>query len=420
MSGDRQTSFDESQAPDKFPLRIALICTFATIDLVMQSPLQRLYKTKFALLSVVATVAGYALMRAGSWVATQPGLHLLKDADLFDIGVAVMTSGLVGIAFQFVGAADAEQEAKRQFREVIGEEAPAIQQAVVNAMALAPHSVLDVTAPEVLDQVVENSLAKQLGDKGFAADIYRDLKSQVLRSPERWRDLRISIDLAPWRSMTAASDVPPMFVATFRYDYRVSSPANVMRFASVSDLGEYRELQADPGMTEVWYVQPKAGVRGSSPEAFELVEVAVDGRRQKIRRTTRADAQFYSVRLEENGAHGNEATVSFTYRGLLQQHGHLLYVDLFKPTKRLTVNLAYGGTGIRYVSVADYIAAAEQPIISRLPASDPSPSVSLTFDGWVMPKSGVAFVWVLEDEVAGKLPTGKGPSFPAGSALSDD
>jgi hypothetical protein len=92
--------------------------------------------------------------------------------------------------------------------------------------------------------------------------------------------------------------------------------------------------------------------------------------------------------------------MSFTYRALLQQHGHLLRVDLTKPVKGLTVNLAYGGTGIRYVSIADYVAAARQPAISRLPATDPSPSVSLTFDGWVFPKGGVAFVWVLEQEMS--------------------
>lgn len=378
----------------------ALAWCFAIIDLAMQSPLQRLYKTKFALVVVVATVGGYALMRTGSWVATQPGLQLVKDTDLFDIGVALMTAGLVGVAFQFVGAADAGQEAKRQFREAIREEAPDIQRSVVNAIALAPRSILDVTAPDVLDRVVENSLAKQLGDEAFAADIYRDLKAQVLRSPERWHDLRVSITLTPWESKTTAT-AAPMFVATFRYDYRASNMATVMRFASVSDLDEYRELQADPDMTEVWYFEPKAGLDGASPEVFQLVEVAVDGTKRTIRPTTRAGMQLYSVRVGSRQVEEtNERTTSFTYRGLVQQHGHLLRLDLTKPTRGLSVNLSYGGAGIRYVNVADYIAAAKQPAISRVSAADPSPSVSLAFDGWVLPKAGVAFSWVLEREIA--------------------
>jgi hypothetical protein len=358
----------------------------------MQSPLQRLYKTKFALVAVLATVAGTVLLLAAGWPNWRDAANLL--------GGALATAGLIGVWFQYIGNADAESEAKRQFREAIREEAPAIRDSVVDAMAFTPEKLLDVTAPEVLDHVIENSLAKQLGDRTFAAEIYHDLKAQTLRSQERWHDLRISAALSPWKPTDETTPTGvAMFVATFRYDYRVTSPGAAMRFACVTDLDEYRELQADPDMTEVWYIQPKPGLDGSSLDVFELVEVTVDGKHQKIRRTTKAGSQFYAVRLHTTGTQVDEATISFTYRGLLQQHGHLLYVDLVKPTKGLAVNLTYGGAGIRYVSVADYIAAAKQPAISRRPANDPSPAVSLTFDGWVMPKGGVAFVWALESEI---------------------
>lgn len=43
--------------------------------------------------------------------------------------------------------------------------------------------------------------------------------------------------------------------------------------------------------------------------------------------------------------------------------------------------------------------AADSPA-SRLPASGPTPSIALRFDGWILPKAGVAFVWVLDSEMA--------------------
>ena len=52
------------------------------------------------------------------------------------------------------------------------------------------------------------------------------------------------------------------------------------------------------------------------------------------------------------------------------------------------------------MNVLDYIAGSNQTRLSRLPASGPTPSVALGFDGWVLPKAGVAFVWVLEREMA--------------------
>ena len=64
--------------------------------------------------------------------------------------------------------------------------------------------------------------------------------------------------------------------------------------------------------------------------------------------------------------------------------------------------LFYGGCGIRHVNTSDYIASAKPVLISQTPADEPTPSVELSFDGWVFPKAGVAFVWVLDDEMGGQ------------------
>jgi hypothetical protein len=358
----------------------------------MQSPLQRLYKTKFVLVSFIATVVGAGLMVDAGW----PSWQLFASL----IGGALFTSGVIVIAFQYVGNKDAEEDAKRQFRAAIRDEAPTIRQTVVDAMAYAPKEMLAVTAPDVLDRVVINSLAHRLGNPELAAGVFDDLKAQVLRSPEVWNDLRVSATLAPWTGSQSAVQTAPMYVATFRYEYHVTQPSATMRFACVSDLAEYQELQNDPEVTEVWYFEPKAGLDATSQEVFDLAEVTVAGKPQKIRRTTRSGAQYYSVRLDPAVDLSVGVALSFMYRALVQRHGHVLHVDLIKPTHGVSVSLNYGGAGIRYVNVVDYIASAAQPSISKTAATDPSPSVAVTFDGWTLPKAGVAFVWVLKDEIA--------------------
>jgi hypothetical protein len=55
---------------------------------------------------------------------------------------------------------------------------------------------------------------------------------------------------------------------------------------------------------------------------------------------------------------------------------------------------------MRRVNVVDYIASSRQPGLTRLPPSEPTPSIGLQFDGWILHKAGVAFVWVLESEMA--------------------
>lgn len=51
------------------------------------------------------------------------------------------------------------------------------------------------------------------------------------------------------------------------------------------------------------------------------------------------------------------------------------------------------------MNVLDYLSGPRQPRISQLVASEPTPSVKISYPGWTFPKGGVAFVWVLEREM---------------------
>lgn len=190
-----------------------------------------------------------------------------------------------------------------------------------------------------------------------------------------------------------------MFVATIRWEYRVVPQSPILRFACTSDLEEYRDQVQESG-AHVHYFEPVAGLDGASKEAFELVQFTLDGSQLPARRTARAGTQVYMINLGEKAvAAGREVTVSFTYRVLVQRHSHLLHLDIGRPTNGFKVRLSYGDCGIRHVNLLDYIASPNRPRISRLPADDLSPHIEVAHDGWVFPKAGVGFVWVLEGEV---------------------
>jgi hypothetical protein len=192
-----------------------------------------------------------------------------------------------------------------------------------------------------------------------------------------------------------------MFVATIRTEYRLASLSPVLRFTGVSDLDEYRESLQDPSCTVVHYVQPVGQLDGASPEAFELVELTVDGAHRPVRRTARTGAQVYTASLGDEAMRGDRpVAIAYTHRLLVQQHGHLLHLDISRLAKGLKVQFGCGGCGIRRVNVLKYIAGSSHTRLSQLPASGPTPSVALGFDGWVLPEAGVAFAWVLEREMA--------------------
>lgn len=356
-----------------------------------------LYKTKLTLLSVIAIVAGVAFLLLAGWAEHQPGWEWLASAVVTDIGAALLTTGLVVSTFEYINREHGEEQAMHRLREVVAEQAPAIRDAVIQGFAFNADDLSRVASPETLDQIVRNSLAIQLKDRELAEDVYTDLREQVLRAPERWYGVHVSVSLDPWNG-GPTSGQGSMLVATVRWEHRVIPSQPVMRFSVVSDLDDYRALLEDPSTTGMWYFQPVAGLNGASPEAFELVQLTVNGEERQIRRSSRKDSQTYTMDTGVASHGDHEVKISYTYRVLVQRNSHLLTLDFPRPAKGVKVEFWHGNAGIRYVYALDQIASAQKARVTKRPESVPTPTVEVGFDGWIFPRSGVAFVWVLEGE----------------------
>jgi hypothetical protein len=353
-----------------------------------RSPLQRVYRTKFVLVAVVSVFLGLGLIVLAHWASLNESGAWLRSWPVNEIGLGLFTTGLFGVLFQYVGKRDADEDQLQLIRQVITDD-----------LARRPDGLLAMVSSETRDRIAENCLRLQLGDDALAQGLYADLRAQIIRSPERRYDMDVSIALTPWTG-GPVSGVNAMFVATVRTDYRVRPVRPVMRFVCLSDRDEYQELLRDPSYTGVHYFPAVLGVDGGSKEAFQLVEVKLDGRSQPIERTGRSAAQEYEAHLRGDTTPDNGiSAVSYTYRALARQHGHLFFIDFSRPTQNVRVNFAYGGCGIQRVNVIDSIASSRQPGLSQLPASGPTPSVGLRFDGWVLPKAEVGFVWTLDREM---------------------
>ncbi len=359
----------------------------------MSSPFYRLYKTKLTLLAVICIAIGVGLLVLASWSEPLPDWSWLRRLPAAEFGSGLLFTGMVAIYVQFVAWKDAQEHSRQEQERLIQNGAPAFVDAVVDALAFRPESLTNVASSETLDRIIRNCLGLRLGDQQLADDVYADLRQQVVRARSRNYDAHVSVSLAPWNEGPPSLD-GEMFMATIRWQYNVDAPSSVMRFSCVSDEDEYRKLLRDPTSTTTWLFKPAAGLNGGSQDAFELVQFSVDGVEQKIRQTARTGMQVYTVHIDQKDQQGVRPQVSYTFRALVRRRGNVLHLDVARPTKGLNVEFFYGGCGIESVKVLDYIASAEHPRVSSLPASAPTPSISLSFDGWVWPKGGVGFVWV--------------------------
>lgn len=365
----------------------------------MRDSLQRLYETKLAFLATVFTFAGIALLLAAHLEPRLPALRWLANLPVADLGAALFTTGLVVIAFEYLDGRDSEERATIRLRRVLDEQAPAMRDAVIRGFAFDAEDLKRVSSPEVLDQVTRNSLVIQLGDADFAAEVYDDLKAQVIRAGERWHDLRVTVDLSHWERGNRGT-ITPLYVATIRWEYSGVPTTNLRRFASVSSAQEYRDLLQEPASSSVWRFTPVNGLTADSPEAFELVQFSVDDVERPIRRTARDGSQVYSVGAGKAIVEAGEPVkIAYTYKTLIRRDGHLLYLTLAQPTKGVRIELRYGDTDISAVKVLDFIGGAGRTKIIESPSRIPESSLAASLDSWVFPGTGTAFVWENDDKL---------------------
>jgi hypothetical protein len=374
----------------------------------MRTTLDRLYKTRLQLLAVLSTLLGVILLLVARSTEGSAELSWLAALPLTDIGSALFTTGLLAVVFEYIDRRDGDERANQRLRQVLREEAPAIRDAVINGFAFAPDDLARVATPETLDQIIQNGLAIRLGDKRFADELYVDIRDQAIRSIERWSDARINIRLSMDRSGANGSavrapqpDAHERLIVTVRHEYTTIPASQTRRFASVSDRDEYRELTQEGAATFVWFTNPSSGVDAGSTEAFELVQFSVDGEERPIRRSARKGGQMYSVSVGvPETERERPVTLAFTYRLMPPAHNRWLFVDVEQPTRGLDVELDYSDTAIAQVNMLDFIASSQKSIVTKTPPQVPGKTVGLEFDGWLLPKSGVVFVWTTEADLA--------------------
>ena len=375
------------------------------------SPHHRLRRLKAALLAVSFTLAGILLMMLNAWLTPMQlgDWQWVQALPLGELGGTLFGAGLLSTFFEYAFRRDQEAHTLVRFRQIIREEAPAMRDAVVEGFAIHPEDLKRVATPELLDDIAANVMALRLGDEQFAREIYRDIRDQAIRAAERWYDVAVRVRLSTAVERSTAGT--PLLDVTVEWEYTTVPSSATRRFACVSDQDEYNELRQDVPATSTWFMAPRPGMDARHREAYELLELTVDGRPQPIRRSTRATGQTYSVDLDEEARSGKPVRIRQVFRTITPQWSHRLYFAVRQPTRGWSLRLDYTDTNIGDMRVNDTVATAPAARIVRSPEAVPGKVIALESAGWLMPGSGVAFTWTLNEE----LPQTKQPEAAASS-----
>ncbi|CAM4362192.1 hypothetical protein NONI108955_22695 [Nocardia ninae] len=373
----------------------------------MNDTLHRFQRTKKILAGLVLVVAGASFIAVGKSIPTMRELAWLGVIPWSELGAVLIGAGVFSIWLDAYFEREKREADDERLRRLFVEQAPAMKAAVIKGFAFEDEDLRRVATPELLDSIIGNSLAMRLQDKDFARELYADIRDQAVKSVERWHDVKISIRLSTFgpspdgpavgKQSTAA---PSPMVITVRHEYTTVPSSRVRRFVSVSDIDEYRELAQDPASTFAWYYRPTSTLDAGSKEAFELVQFTVDGEERPIRRSARKGSQTYTVNLDiPEDERRQPRTISYTYRLQPAPQNRLLHLDVEQPSRGIDIELDYTDADVAYVNMVDFIASSQKGIVTRTPDTVPGRVVGLHFDGWAMPRSGVAFVWVMNDDL---------------------
>ena len=262
-------------------------------------------------------------------------LHALP---LGELGGTLFGAGLLGTLFEYSFRKDQEAATTRQFRQIIHDEAPAMRDAVIEGFRFNTDDLERIATPQLLDELAVNSLGMRFGDAAFGREVYGDIKHQAITAEERWYDARVDATLGIPRVRSVAPN--PFFDLLVRWEYTVVPKHRFRKFAVVSDRQRYDQMVAERGETSVWFRRPVSGVAVTDPAVFALEQFTIDGKAIPFTRQADDVSQVYTVDLGEQVVRDEKpVVVSFAFRTLVPRDGHVVHIDIDRPTKGFEVEL---------------------------------------------------------------------------------
>lgn len=354
------------------------------------------YHLKVTIVALLALGSGIALQLLSRHAASL-SLTWLMFLPLSEVGGTLFAAGLFGIVWDYFDGKDKEARENERIRRLLRESAPWMRDAVLRGFALHPADLERVATPKLLDQLAENALALRLGDRQFASEIYADLRDQAIRASERWYDVDINVRLAT--AVVRDSEATPLFDVLVEWEYTTVPSHAVRRFACVSNRDHYYELTTDVPATSTWFMTPRPGLDASSKDAYELLYFSVDGVERPIRRTSHKSGQTYSVTIGDDLVRAAQPVrIKHIYRVRTPKNGHCLFVELPQPSRGVSLEMDYSNADVSRMVVTNLVSTSKRSQISHLPEKLSSKVVSVDVPGWLLPKTGFAFVWTLLSE----------------------
>jgi hypothetical protein len=242
---------------------------------------------------------------------------------------------------------------------------------------------------DVLWRYAEEAVAQVSQNDELAQDVLSDLKNRLSDPEEVWRDLHVNVALLPNPATTE------VFEVHFTASYRTTLRRTQMAFVLGTDVESYDRNIASPEVDVTWGC-PSLSDHVDLEQLFRVEVVRIEGHQMNLTRNgqiTIATSEILSELV------GTDVEISYNFVAPAKRRGHILHLEVPRICKNAEYAIALNNCGVTRVRVVDYFSSRNRATIRCQPSWDAPTSVTATLQGWITPRSGMAFVWTLEDEV---------------------
>ena len=128
---------------------------------------------------------------------------------------------------------------------------------------------------------------------------------------------------------------------------------------------------------------------------FHPIPFARNGKPLAIQRHVDAVSQSYVVDLGEAAvSQAKPVVVSFAFHTRVPRDGHVVHINIDRPTRGLAVDMRYD-EAISRLRLMDFASRGDGGHISDDPAAHSS---HYRYDGWLFPRAGLVYAWTLTAE----------------------
>jgi hypothetical protein len=241
----------------------------------------------------------------------------------------------------------------------------------------------------------EDSLPRLLQDETLAAEI-DDLMRAVAAYPERWADTRCTALLVQDGESSGKATESDYFEAYISYRLTMELRRDRFRILCVTSRRLRDDLAADDQEVFFVYLQaPTVEYPLPTTDSFSVESLIVNDLELLI--STEIDAAGSMLVTCDSpalaGLQGQTVTVEMTLRTKIVKQAHAMHLTIPRLSRRVLFAFDFGGTEIQNVDVLDTFLARRKPYIRRMPTMTRARRVEVHSDEWVLPGSGVVFVW---------------------------